>query len=138
MLVVLAVVLPLVLPAPVAPAAMAVVLLAGHLAAVVEVLEGILAVRGSPGGWAPSNSAAPALAVVAVVAVLAAATAAQEIPGPRCFKLATAAVEEVGVPQAEMLDQMDLLLQMLMLDNQQLLAHHQELSLLQQQHIQSL
>ena len=47
-------------------------------------------------------------------------------------------VEGVVVPKAEMLDQMDLLLQMLMLANQQLQAHHQELSLLQQQHIQSL
>jgi hypothetical protein len=47
-------------------------------------------------------------------------------------------VEEVVVPKAEMLDQMDLLLQMPMLANQQLQAHHQELSLLQQQYIQSL
>jgi hypothetical protein len=119
-------------------AAMAVELLLELVAVVVEVLEANLAVRGSlnlaqyraanqPPVFGPAAAAVLALSVVEV-AVLVTLEGLQ----------AMVVVEEVVVSKAEMLDQMDLLLQMLMLDNQQLQAHHQELSLLQQQHIQSL
>jgi hypothetical protein len=105
------------------------------LPVLLETLEASLARAGRPPGpCSPSHFAAPALAVLVVLAVLAAAAAAQGIPEVR----ATGAVAEEVVPQTEILDQMDLLLQMLMLDNQQLQVYHQELSLLQQQHIQSL